>query len=552
MILPEDTTRRHGIYRNTIRQCETSREDRKARYRRYRSFYLTGTDTGDRVRHNKLQEHVQFSSAYLYDPNSVRFGVSLPPHYGDLFVGEEEAARWELHRIWDDSPDPITMGVAVDWAHVWDTVVLKVYATEGKAHIALAPETGDIGVLREDIEAWEDQEAIAHWFVMDISQLGRMLVQHSDQALAKRVMDAARTYAAPMTEPQSLALPPTIERIILASASPQMVGQVQNMSDTLLAMPRVTEPVVPMCELWIWDDLQDDYRVVWNFLKTEDIIWERQNPLLKGENPFYGLTLGPTPGYIWGVCPLENLVGLQAWQDQKIKDLDTRDDLQIKPPMFFKGFSGITDEIAERFRGPGGNLSSGNPTAEVVPLPPPPLPDPFGMLDRIDKMFSRQGGLPSQLTGQADANVRSEGQAQTQAILGAGPTFRRAMLVERCLSELATAKLRLHRQIHAEPLIKADGEKFLLSQMPSELRARVWAHTQSPIYAQRLLEKAVLAIQHKAIAPEDFLELLDLPMSDILRAKARKMEKSQAELQQKALSLKEREVAAKEMKAQKP
>ena len=560
MILPDDRTengvnvgriQRHGLFRNTIRLCDVSRDDRKARNRRYRSFYLTGTDTNDRVRHNKLKEHVKFSSSYLYDPNSVRFGVSLPPHYGDQFLDEEEIIRAELHRIWDDSPDPITLGIAVDWAHVWDTVILKVYVAENQATISLVPETGDVGVLDESMDRWEDQEAVCHWYSLSIPQLRRVMVQHPDAALARRVMEAAKLYAAPMQEPQSMALPPAVERIILASASPNMVGQVQNMADSLLALPRVGEPVVPMAELWVWDDYLDDYRVVTNFLKTEDIIWERPNPLLRGDHPFYGLTLGPTPGYLWGICPLEDLIGLQAWQDQKVKDLDTRDDLQIKPPTFFKGFTGITDEIAERFNAPNANLSSGNPTAEIQRLGPQPLPDPFGMLDRIDMMFARQGGLPRQLTGQADANVRSEGQAQTQAVLGAGPTFRLAMYVERCLAELATAKLRLHRQIYAQPLIKSDGAKFLLSQVPEEIRARVWAHSQSPVYAQRLMEKATLAITHKAITPEDYLELLDLPMGDILRAKGRRLAKSQAAMQEKMLELKEKEVQAKVVKAMK-
>jgi hypothetical protein len=218
------------------------------------------------------------------------------------------------------------------------------------------------------MDRWEDQEAVCHWYSLSIPQLRRVLVQHPDQALARRILEAADTYAAPMQEPQSMALPPAVERIILASASPTMVGQVQNLGDSLLGLPRVGERVVPLAELWIWDDLMDDYRVVTNFLPTEDIIWERPNPLNHGDHPFFGLTLGPTPGYIWGICPLEDLIGLQAWQDAKVKDIDTRDDLQLKPPTFFKGMTGITDEMAERFNAPNGLMSSGNPTAEIQRL----------------------------------------------------------------------------------------------------------------------------------------------------------------------------------------
>lgn len=551
MRLPENRQERFGVYRNTIRSCDVSRDDRKVRYRKYRSYYMTGTDTGDRVRHNKLQEHVQFSSSYLYDPNSVRFGIALPPHYGDQYMEEEEIARYELHRIWDDSPDPITCGVAVDWAHVWDTVVMKLYTSENRAVISLVPDTGDMGVLHEDQDLWEDQEAVCHWYVLDLSRLHRMLLGNPDISEAQReaIMNAAETYAAPMSEPAGLSLPPTIERIILASASPTMVGNVQNMADSMLAVPRVNDRVVPLAELWIWDDALDDYRVVTNFLPTESILSESPNPLLKGDHPFYGLTLGPTPGYIWGTCPLEQLVGLQQWQDLKIKDLDKRDDLQIRPPIFFKGFTGITDEMAERFREPSGNITSGNPTAEIQPVAPQPLPDPFGMLDRIDLMFQRQGGLPKVLTGETTPNVRGAGQLQDQAALGAGPTLRRAMYVERFIAEIATAKLRLHARLYDKPLVKPDGSTFLLGQMPPEIRARVWAHSHSPVYAKQIKEDATLLVTHKAITPEDYLTLMNPPMAELLAAKARKLAKAQAETQEKILGLKEREVHAKELKA---
>ena len=115
------------------------------------------------------------------------------------------------------------------------------------------------------------------------------------------------------------------------------------------------------------------------------------------------------------------------------------------------------------------------------------------------------------------------------AMLGAGPTLRNAQQVEDWLEGVGTAMLRLQRRTSGKYLIKPDGSKFLLAQMPGEFVARVWAHSSSPLYQQQLLQKAVLAKDKGAIDAESFLEFLDLPMTDVfLKAKARKLAESQA------------------------
>ena len=552
MILPGTQSERARVYRNVARECEISMETRRGRYRANRMWYLTGSDTGQRARYNKLLEHVSFSSAYLYAPESVRFGVVLPPHYGDQWIPECDAAKEELHRLWHDSGAGLAFDQLVTWAHVYDTMLGKVVVSNGTPTLVPIADPADIGVWNESSDDWDTDEAIVHSYTLDVPRFARMVAPHPN---AKHLIEVAEAHAVPGFEASENALPPTIQRtIILSQASPNLIGAVQGLGDTSLAIPQVTAPMVRMAELWIRDDAIQDYRVVTILLATEDILWEPRNPLVPGEHPFHPLTLIPTPGYRWGVAPMEYLIAMQGWREDKMRQLDDRDDKLIDPPMLFKGFTQITDEQAMRFRAKGGNLATQNPTAEATPFPPSPVAEPYQIIDRIDTDFARQGGLPKGLTGQTEPGVRSGEQAESQAALAGGPTMKKAMYVESAVEAVATQMLRLQRRISGETLSKTEGasaHEFLLAQMPGDLVARVWAHSTSPLYATQLLTKAKLAHDAKAIDNEDYLEYLDLPLTDTkLKAKARQMAQAAAERQTQLLDLKKKEVEAKVTKAQ--
>ncbi len=514
-------------------------------------WYLLGTDESARVRYNKLQEHVRASTSYLYAPEAIRFGVTLPPHYGDQWIEEEEVAREELHRLWHDSDAGLTVQLGVEWAHVAPTVVFKVLVSGNEPYVDLIADPSDIGVLRPDLHEWDRQEAIVHWYVLDRSAFRRMIAAIPDEKYRTTLMAEAEEHAGPGESPGSAeTLPDAIHNIILAQATPNMIGVARAPADTSLAHPVVAEPVVKLAELWVRDDALDDWRVVTDFLATERIIWDPQNPLVSGEHPFHPLCLEPTPGYLWGVAPIERLLELQKWRERRMAQIEALMDIQLDPPLFFEGVSGLQDEKAKIFRKPGGLLSSPLPGAKVTPVVPPMPPDAFADVQEMDRQFASMGGLPLGMRGQTEPGVRSGEQALIQAILAAGPTLSKAMRVENCVEGIATAALRLQRRISKTTLRKGDGTEFLLAQMPGDFVARVSAHSASPIYAQQIAQKAQMAKQAGAISNEDYIRMLGLPQDDILAVKAKKLAQAQAERAKKLVEIKEREARAKEVKAE--
>lgn len=542
MKIPKNTDDRDRLYRNVIRECEASRTDRRSRARRMRQFLLIGSDEDVRVRYNKIDEYVKFSSSYLYSETSTRFGVAYPPHYGDAWVEELEAAREETHRYFHDSSAGGTFGMGVRWAHAYDTVIFKMLMDQNEPSIVMVPDTSDIGVWNEYVNSWDRQEAIVHWYTMDTASFRRWVEPKPD---GKALADAAEDHATPGYEAHSEVLPATVQRLILAAASPTMIGAVNAAPDLAMALPRVRAPLVRMAELWIWDDDLKDYRVAQNFLPQEQIIFDVENSLLAGRHPFYDLCLNPVPGYLWGICPIEGLLRLQKWREGKMDALDLRDDLTLNPPIFFEGMSTLDGEKAKAFRRPGGNITTATPNSKFTPMIPPPLADPFAFIEQIDQMFARLGGLPKAMTGETQAGVRSADQTLMQAILGSGPTMDYAMRTEKALEAIVTDLMRLWQKISTAPLKTSRGAPFLLSQMPDDFVVRVWGHSASPLYAQQTVEKAVLAAQLKAIDPESLLDYLDLPLTENLKAKARMAMAGDVETKQRMIATKEKEADAK-------
>lgn len=563
MRLPSTSEERARLFRNLIRQMEHDREERRLRHRRYKKLLITGSEGVYPAIYGKLAEHVENSTSFLYSSSAVRFGVNLPPHFGDEWMDEEEAAGNELHRIWHDTGAGLTFGLGVRWAHADDTSVFKVTAEGGEPRVDLIPDPADVGVMRPDLNEWDRQEAIVHWFALDLPTYARLLAGIPDDRRRADLWTQAQEHATPWMGTNDDALPAPVQSLIISAVSPNMIGAptggVLGYPNVSLAIPRSREPMVPMAELWVLDDMDSkdrkgnwhaDYRKVWMFCPTEQIILDADNPLVPGEHPFHGLTLNPVPGYLWGICPLEALLGLAQWRERRMGQVDRLMELQLDPPLFFEMFGGAIDEQRKRFWQPGGSIASPMPNAKVTNLAPQMPPEAFAEINEIDRMFAARAGLPLGSQGRTEPGVRSGDQAQVQAILGAGPTLERAMLVEHRCEAIATQMLRLRRRLSGETLRTKEGHEFLLSQVPDEFVARVNAHSASPLFGQMIVQKAVLAMDRKAISAEDFVALLDLPMVEMLQAKARRAAKQGAERAERLVQAKETEAQAKETRAE--
>jgi len=597
--IPGDARERRELYINAMRAAElASRTERRDRFRKFRALQLTGTETTDRARYNALREWVRRSSSMIYNAKGILLDLIYPPYYGgqdparlttDEIEHMTEIAREELTRMWMDSDMPTVCGQAVAQAHYADTSLVKLFVSRNEVSLGLIADPSDVCVGDERLP-WSQQEVICHFYSVSLPYFRRLIQGVPDARRRAAMWDSAKTQATRATEARGEVLPGALPRLILASASPTLVGSVVNTTDTMLAQPKSREEVVTLCEIWIWDDaarrlcaqcyerrgswrhheawvskgvghaFEDgdtapDWRVVTIFDPTLDILWDPINPLGIDGHAFFPLCLEPDSqaNYIWGVCPMETLIGPQMEHEQILAQDAMRDELDVNPPMSFYGVGGSRDgEMSKGWRKPGADIQLTSPHAKVEFHRPPPLPDKYDRGDRVQARMRLLQGIPKAMTGETDPSMRAGEQMQSAAMLGAGPTLDHAMVVESWVEAIATAAFRVQRNILDRPLVKDDGSRFLLRQMPGDFVAHVWSHTTSPVYSEHITQKAVVAKKLGVIDDEDFLLYLNLPNTDKVRRKSKKLAKAKAESQEKVIELKDREVRAKEAKALKP
>ncbi len=593
MILPANESERHALYRHLLTVAElASRSERRERFKQRRALHLTGTEMTARARFNSLKEWSRLSSSLIYNAKGVKFGMQYPPYYGgrdglrlsahDLDEMAEIATE-EFHFDWYNSEAPEVCGNAVSQAHYADTSWVKLYVNRNEVENGLVPDPSDMCVGDERLPM-SHQEVFVHFFGIGLSIVHR-LIAGLEPRERQRVWEAAQQAATPAAETRGDALPGALPRLVLAATSPTMIGSVYNTFDTALGLPQSKEPVVEFAEKWVWDDharrvcarcyerrgawrhtwappvghefvegeLAPDWRVVTMLAADLSVLWDPVNPLGIEGHPFFPLCLDPptTANYTYGIAPMEDQIGLQAWSEYKLDQLNARDDLDLNPPISGYGVALRDGETTARYRKPGGDIPFSTPQGKIEYHRPPELTDKYGMLDRIETMRRLVQAIPKSMAGQTEAGVRSGEQAVMQALMGAGPTLDRAMAVERWLETIATARAKLRRVVSPRPLVRDNGERFLLMHLPDDFTMKVWAHSSSPIYTEHLIQKAFAVHKAGALSSEDLIILSGLPNTDALRRKSKQLEQGQAEMAKKRVELKEREVRAKEEKAMK-
>ncbi len=319
MILPERPALRREAALEIGRQCSVSRPTRQSYHRELRQWYVTGAGTGERAIYNKLKTHVRQSAAYLFQSESVRFGLVAPTRFGDTFAAELETARDDFHRVWHDSGAGLTCATGVRWCHVYHSVIFKVTAQAGAPRVTLVPDPADVGVLEED-RPFDRQEALIHFFYLDMAQVRRLLKDHPREQDLMRKAHAWSDLGAGTDA--------------MGGASPLMVfdnvGSPMTGGGALVQGPTPVEAMVEaqrvlMAELWVVDDRIHDWRVLTCLAPSgdiADIIWDRRTPGLSGVDPFVQLTLDAPQDYTWGFSEVDDLSGLQSWRERRMEQID--------------------------------------------------------------------------------------------------------------------------------------------------------------------------------------------------------------------------------------
>lgn len=512
------------LYRETINRCRESREERRDKYSVWRQYYLFGTGLSGNQSGtiNKIYPHIDQITAFMYSQETTRFNVNLGASVSDLEIPKLPILNRAVNDQWNNSNADIVFGQALLWSFVYGSTFVKTI-WRGDMPESYVIEPHNFSVLREDVTQLSRQEAYEHSYWITRSQLENELSSHPSSSEIMRDITAQPKESSSTT--------PGMDRIMTAAYTPNMVGSVNTDLSTItnLYIPKVAEPMIEMTELYIYDDELKDMRVV-TLADPFVVIFDRpiERMFMKEETPITQVCPNPAYDYFFGHSEVERLVPLQDKRNMRQTEIDHMLEMQANPAKNFSGFPGMTDELALAMDSPGGYVQSETPGAKVDTISPDIPNDLFQAIAQIDAMFEETSGITNVMSGKGESGVRSTGHASQLARLGSSRIKKRALIIEDSLEKLATIYLKLMRKYdkktyREEGSSPMDQNVFIADQLEDDFVVKVDAHSNSPIFMEDQREMIFHLFEIKAIDRETLIELLDIPMKELLKQRLKKV-----------------------------
>jgi hypothetical protein len=516
VLIPTENDARWAFYDQTAQSCIATRGDRRRLYQTMRNYYMYGCDGSSQnpARENKLYPHLDKLTSFLYSQETTRFSASLGASVSDLEMKKLSPINQGINDEWNSSNMDIVFGSALLWSLVYGSTFIKTI-WDGKNVRPHVVDPHNLGVFREDTPMLSSQEAVVHSYYITRSQLENELKDHP-----RREQILSHAIAGPKSAAANVS---PLDRIITSASTPNVIGNFDfDLAIVNRYMPKVSEPMVEMQEMYVWDDRADDYRLV-TMADPYVVIYDRAlgdpgkdgKPIfVKGELPLVQVTPLPAYDYFWGYIEVERLIPVQDLLNARWEELRHMMAKQARPPKAFSGFQGITDEIAFAFDMPDGQVNTDMPGAKVDEMSPSIPDDLFRDLDRIYSIFDDVSGINNVMEGKGESGVRSSGHASQLARLGSSRVKKRAMIVEDSLEKLATLTLQIKKQYDPRRYKEEgeNGKQFIAAQFTEDFVVKVDGHSNSPIFVEDQTQIAFELLKAGAITKRRLLELVNVPM----------------------------------------
>jgi len=518
MRIPTEHAARESFYLDIIEKCEVSKAERKGDYSSLRAWYLFGAGPEESPAiYNKIYPHLDQLTSFLYSAETTRFSINIGASVPTQEYKKIGILTQALNDEWINSNADQVFSNAMTWSLTYSSTFIKLIYNNGIHPYMVEPAA--IGVLREDTQYLDRQEAITQTYYITRSELMARLYSHP-----KRTQILDRITAS--YNPLPTEVPEGVDRIVMSQTNPTIYGSVNlDLYGYNRYKARVAEDTVEMRELWIWNDETSDYQVV--TIATPDVvIYDRpgESVFLKGEIPFVQICPSPQYDYFWGQSEVQRLIYLQQMRNRRMTEILDLLSKQVAPPTALMGFSGILDEKNFALNRAGGLLSTDMPNAKVEKLAPNIPQDLYGSLREIDQMFEEASGIVSVLQGLGESGVRSAGHASQLARLGSSRAKKRALIIEDSLEKVATLYLKLMQVYDNTHYTTEEGVKFIAEQFTEDYVVKVDAHSNSPIFTEDLRELAFSLFKAQAIDKESLIDLLEPPMKQELKDRLKRTE----------------------------
>lgn len=495
---------------------------------------MFGQNTSEIVRYNKLKSHLALLTSFLFAPDQISYAVSAPHNASEQLSAQYLAIEDDWNGDFTDCGLADAYDEALTWACVYDTMILKSGWNDiTKQQFPQMVEPASFGVFQEYIGDFSAQRAMCHTYVLDYDDARERMIRAGLASDIPKLREVGGGSS-------DIGLPSILNQMIIsATGGANIQGNIQGtVNPSYEAGPsyaaKLSHMVVPFHELWVWDSAAEDWRT-FHVLEPDFIVSDSKatifalkqtgkhkvkpdyesstNLFLKHENPFTPVTPWPLYNYFWGDCHLEDLIPLQNWLTERLTQIDEILEQQVDPAKDFAGYSGLDDERAAAWGGPGSYVTDPLPGAKASIHYPTMPEDVFREFDTIQGLFMEQSGFTEIMAGRGERNVRGRGHARELKTTGAGRVRKVATGLEKSLTRYADVGLKLKAKNDDTRLKTPDGAEFVLAQVlgESDYQIRVSGHSHSPLFTMESSETAFALFKAQSIDREWLLRLIKPP-----------------------------------------
>ena len=540
--------------------CLNSREERRALYDLRRRFFLYGTDNNrtEQVKFNRLQAHLDLVASFLYAADNAKYDLSVGQNQEKILVDQALALQDYWNNVFRDSGLAYMVADAMLWSLIYDTEFMKIgWSNERKQLYGRLVDPSQFGVFDESEIDLDNQEAFVHRYRVPWDNAVVRLLRAGLKDEIKKLGTAKGS--------ERTDYPPVFQAIMIsATGGTNITGNIAGMAPATFTPVPTYEPkndieTVEFHEVWMWDDVHDDYVCV--TIAEPDIIlsdsreviaamgkksiqdpsqWATEtNPFLPGEHPFVPFCPFTLPSFFWGEAHADRLIPLQRWTNERLDQISEILEMQVDPPKTFSGFMGLNDEKAGAFGGPGTWVLDQLPNAKVEMQRPEMPQDLFTEFKEIGAIFLEASGLTETVTGKGEQGVRGGGHAKQLATTGSSRIRKIAVNMEQPLVRVGDLGLKLVQRNSTEALRVKDGQIFYPSQFAADhWNLRISGHSHSPLFANESRELAALMLKAKAIDREMFIRMLQPPGAEAMITEVRKIMAADAQMAQQQAAAK--------------
>jgi len=559
-----------------IKECTSSRGERVQRGLAYRSLFLTGSEDGTPQTFLRTQDMIRDLLAFIFSPSDLRFAVDFFGTVSPVERAKGMAVASALHQHITEAEVDDACSEATLWSLIKGKTYLQmVWSRNGLEPYVIQPEA--FGVYNESISSLERQEAFVHSTFPTRSRFAQIIssLPVKRQVELMRAVDNVQVRTREGEDHNNF-----LKQVIVGGLYPYTTGgspaQTSGGMVTFLFAPQpsmeagVVDSLVPMDELWVWNDEQDDWATI-TMIGDHIVFGEHElfnafarnyptngadtgNPL-KGKHGFVEFCPLPLHGYHWGVSYVYLVALLQRSINKRIDGINIMLRKQEDPPRFMSGSTTVNQNAYAKLNRPGGYFTDGNPGAKIQDLAQEVPTDIWRSFHELNSMFDIVAGTPAITRGEGEGSVRSQGHAETLLRTGAARHKDAALKIERSVSNVGGISLSLLQAKSTETLVAWVGPKvksieidkepdptleppvegmqpvsFGFRHLSSRAKVSVDGHSSSPAFSEEARQLAFALNKIGAATPADVVQMGHPPGEDSLLESIKAAEIAKAEL----------------------